>query len=832
MSKKGKMAVYTPDHIARLVGAKHHGSSLNSPISYLLIDSRKLVFPSATLFFAIKSSTGDGHTYIHDLYQAGVRNFVVSVLPDLDTYPDASFLVVSDVVKALQQLAIDHRNQFHYPVIGITGSNGKTIVKEWLNHILQNKFHIVRSPRSFNSQLGVPLSIWGMNSDQDLAIFEAGISKRHEMSILHSIIQPSLGLITNIGEAHSDGFSSFAEKLQEKLSLFHGVDVLVYCQDHSLVNEQVSALLATKDIKSVYTWSRTSTAADVLLYKIEQHQRSTKLFVRLGGKELSFMIPFIDEAAIENAMHCFAIAGYLGVTEDIIDHMHDLPPLSMRLEMVDGQLGSRIINDSYNADLSGLLSALDFMGLQNPSWVRSVILSDISGINKDTEKVYAHLSSYLKSKKVQRLYGVGSVIQQYEKHFTENEVGCLFFKDTEELLRNIHVSDFREELVLIKGARNFQFERVGALLENKKHRTRLEVDLSAIAQNLHQYKSSLQPTTKLMVMVKAFSYGAGSFEIANLLQYSHVDYIAVAYADEGVELRRAGIRLPIMIMNTEEESFSSLVSHDLEPELYSPAISNAFVQFLSKEGISHYPVHVKLDTGMHRLGFEENELNDFFQQPVVQQLMHVKSVFTHFVASENPLQDEFTQKQLAVFNRLCASLQHHLGYDVIRHAANTSAIRRHPDAQLDMVRLGIGLYGVDPSNDVSVLSEAIALKTTIAQIRKVKQGETVGYGGKTILHRDSLIATIRIGYADGYPRTLGNGKGTVMINGQLVPTVGSVCMDMTMLDITDHPGVSLKDEVLVFGQDKSIVQMAKEAGTIPYEIMTGITQRVPRVYLG
>lgn len=826
------MAIYTPEHIASILGVQHLGSSISSPISYLLIDSRKLVFPSATLFFAIKSSTGDGHAYIHDLYQAGVRNFVVAVLPELDSFPEASFFVVQDVVKALQQLAVYHRNQFHYPVIGITGSNGKTIVKEWLNHILHNKFHIVRSPRSFNSQLGVPLSIWGMNNDNDLAIFEAGISKRHEMSTLHTIIQPTIGLITNIGEAHSDGFSSLDEKLTEKLNLFQGVDVLVYCKDQVLVDEQVTQLLTNKSIKHIYTWSRSSTAADVVLYKIEQHQRSTKLFVRIGSKDFSFTVPFIDEAAIENAMHCFTMAGYLGVTEDVIAYMHDLPPLSMRLEMVDGQLGSRIINDSYNADLSGLLSALDFLGLQNPSWGRSVILSDISGINKDTEKVYAHISSYLKSKKVKRLYGVGSVIQQYEQHFTDNEVDCLFFKDTEELLRNIHVSDFRDELVLIKGARNFQFERVGALLENKKHRTRLEVDLSAIAQNLHQYKSALQPTTKLMVMVKAFSYGAGSFEIANLLQYSRVDYIAVAYADEGVELRRAGIRLPIMIMNTEEESFSSLVTYNLEPELYSTEISNAFAQFLSKEGISHYPVHVKLDTGMHRLGFEEQELNAFFQQPIVQQLMHVKSVFTHFVASEDPLQDEFTQKQLAVFNRLCVSLQHQLGYEFIRHAANTSAIRRHPDAQLEMVRLGIGLYGVDPSNDDTILQEAIALKTTIAQIRKVKQGETIGYGGKAILNRDSLIATIRIGYADGYPRALGNGKGTVMINGQLIPTVGSVCMDMTMLDITDHPEISLNDEVLVFGQDKSIVQLAKEAGTIPYEIMTGITQRVPRVYLG
>ncbi|MFZ9588329.1 MAG: bifunctional UDP-N-acetylmuramoyl-tripeptide:D-alanyl-D-alanine ligase/alanine racemase [Chitinophagaceae bacterium] len=826
------MAVYTPDHIAKILGIKQKGALTNSSISYLLIDSRKLVFPSATLFFAIKSSTGDGHAFIQELYQSGVRNFVVTSLPELDRFPGATFFEVPDVIKALQQIATYHRSQFHYPIIAITGSNGKTIVKEWLNHLLHNKFSIVRSPRSFNSQLGVPLSVWGMSSENDLAIFEAGISRQGEMLALHQILQPNIGLITNIGEAHSDGFLSIADKLKEKLSLFVGLDVLVYCKDETLIDTQVGDALKNKTLKNIYTWSRTTSSANVYLYKIEHQHRSTSLYVRIGQKELSFVIPFIDDVAIENAMHCFTMASYLGVVEDVIQFMQDLPPLSMRLEMVDGQLGSRIINDSYNADLSGLLSALDFMGLQNPSWGRTVILSDVSGINKDADKVYAHLSSYLQSKNVKKLYGVGSIIQQFEKSFVKNNIDCYFFRDTDELIRSIHVSSFRDELILIKGARHFQFERIGALLENKKHRTRLEVDLSAIAQNLHYFKSSLKPSTKLMVMVKAFSYGAGSFEIANLLQYSHVDYIAVAYADEGVELRRAGIRLPIMIMNTEEESFSSLVAHNLEPELYSTAISNAFAHYLSNEGISHYPVHVKLDTGMHRLGFEETELHKFFDQPSIRQLMHVKSVFTHFVASENPSQDELTEKQLELFNRVCTSLQHQLGYDFIRHAANTSAIRRHPTAQLDMVRLGIGLYGIDPGNDVAVLNEAVALKTTIAQIRKVRQGETVGYGGKAILNRDSLIATIRIGYADGYPRALGNGKGTVMINGHLVSTVGSVCMDMTMLDITDCPEISLNDEVLVFGPGKSIVQLAKEAGTIPYEIMTGITQRVPRIYLG
>lgn len=826
------MEIYTADHIASLLGAKQYGRSASIAFSYLLIDSRKLVFPSATLFFAIKTGSGDGHVFIDDLYHAGVRGFVVTNLPNLEHYPEAVFFEVSDVVKALQQLAKHHRAQFHYPVIGITGSNGKTIVKEWLNHLLQDQFHVVRSPRSYNSQLGVPLSIWGMSDEHNLGLFEAGISKAHEMGALSEIIRPTIGLITNIGEAHSDGFSTVETKLSEKLTLFRTVDVLVYCKDHQLIEESVVKMLSNHTLKSSFTWSRTNSSANVLLYKIEKRQKCTDLYVRVAGQDQLFTIPFIDEPAIENAMHCFTVTQLLGAAGSVLKLMEELPPLSMRLELVDGQLGSRIINDSYNADLSGLFSALDFMSLQNPSWHRSVILSDISGINKDIEKVYAHVASYLQSKRVETLYAVGHYLQQYRYFFEEAGIQSHFYSDTEELLRNIHVSAFKDQLILIKGARHFQFERVSGLLENKKHKTRLEVDLSAVAHNLHQYKSELLPSTKIMVMVKAFSYGAGSFEIANLLQYSHVDYIAVAYADEGVELRRAGIRLPIMIMNTEETSFPSLVAYNLEPELYSTAISAVFVQYLSKEGISHYPVHIKLDTGMHRLGFEENELLGFFGQPLVQQHIHVKSAFTHFVAAEDPVEDGFTSTQLSNFNQCCALLKQHLGYDFMRHAANTSAIRRHPAAQLEMVRLGIGLYGVDPSHTFSSLTEAVALKTTIAQIKKVKNGESVGYGRKAIVGRDSIIATIRIGYADGYPRSLGNGKGSVLINGYQVPTVGHVCMDMTMIDITDYPAININDEVLVFGPGKPIIEVAREAGTIPYEIMTGISQRVPRVYLG
>lgn len=826
------MEYYTSEHIVKLTGAKLHGRATTDPISYLLIDSRKLVFPSTTLFFAIVTSTGNGHFYVEDLYKRGVRSFVVSEVPVLDSYPDACFYKVENVVHAMHMLAMNHRLKFHFPVIGITGSNGKTIVKEWLNHLLHKQFQIIRSPRSYNSQLGVPLSVWGMSPEHELGIFEAGVSTIGEMDALEKIIQPSVGIITNIGEAHSDGFNSIEEKLQQKLQLFKRASVLIYCKDHLLIEEKISEMIKSGSGISCFTWSRENKKADIFISQLQQQNKHTIIDVQYKGQELQFAIPFIDEAAIENAMHCFAVAAYMGVEVEVINQMQSLPPLSMRLEMVDGQLGSRIINDSYNADLSGLLSALDFMGLQNPASPRTVILSDVSGIRNDEAKVYAHIASYLQSKQIKKLYGVGEHITQYGYLFLAEGIEVYFFRDTEELIRNLQVSMFKDQLILIKGIRDYQFERIGALLENKKHRTRLEVDLTAIAHNLNLYKKSLKPTTKMMVMVKAFSYGAGSFEIANLLQYSHVDYIAVAYTDEGVELRRAGIRMPIMIMNTEEESFSSLIAYNLEPELYSIEIATSFAHFLSMEGVSHYPVHIKLDTGMHRLGFEEESLSGFLNIQNAPTLFHIKTVFTHLVASEDPGQDFFTKKQLSLFDAMCKKLEKELGYTFLKHAANTSAILRHSGAELDMVRLGIGLYGVDPGKTTSALIEAVALKTTIAQIRKVGKGESVGYGGKAIVGRDSIIATIRIGYADGFPRALGNGKGSVRIKGVLVPTVGSVCMDMTMIDITDYPEIGLQDEVLVFGQERPLVEIAREADTIPYVVMTGVTQRVPRVYLG
>ncbi len=824
------MKVHPVAHISSLMGTALLGYPAERVVEHLLIDSRKIVFPPATLFFAIKTEQGDGHQYIDELYREGVRNFVVSAVPDLAAFPDACFLLADNVVASLQLLAVAHRKQFDFPVIGITGSNAKTIVKEWLNHLLQQEKNIVRSPRSFNSQLGVPLSIWQMQETHELGIFEAGISRTGEMDRLQKMILPDIGLLTNIGEAHGEGFDSMADKLTEKLQLFRDARLLVYCKDHALVDEKAQQMLLSGGLKSTLTWGTHPDADIVVSYQATAER--TVISAVYKGAAYTFSIPYIDAAAIENALHCFAICLHLGLQDQVIPRMQDLPPLSMRLEMKQGQHGSTIINDSYNADLSGLMSALDFLGLQHPSRERVAILSDVSGIAGNIRMAYEKIASYLHLKNIVTLYAVGEQFNAFASCFDHPPMKVFYFKDTEALLHHLHGLNFRDQVVLVKGARSFHFEKVSHFLESKNHRTRLEIDLSSVAQNLNQFKAGLKPATRIMAMVKAFSYGAGSYEMANLLQFHHVNYIAVAYVDEGVELRKAGIRMPIMVMNTAPASFSSLVEYNLEPEIYSIVFAQQLNAYFQQEGISYFPVHIKLDTGMHRLGLEPADIGHFIDQLGSSSAFKIKTVFTHLVASENPMHDDFTSIQLQRFDHCCDLLSAHCGYAFIKHAANTAAIRRHPSAEYDMVRIGIGLYGIDPGNSDLKLQESVSLKTTIAQIKEVKKGESVGYGRHSIVNQDSRVATIRIGYADGFPRSLGNGNGSVLVRGKSFKTIGNVCMDMTMIDVTDGAGITIEDEVLVFGKEQSITAVAKAAGTIPYEIMTGISQRVPRIYLG
>jgi alanine racemase len=799
-------------------------------ITHILTDSRKIFDPSSSLFFAIKGERRDGHDFIGEACQRGLAAFVVTKLPAPELLQQASFIVVDDTLKALQDLAAFHRRQFGYPVIGLTGSNGKTIVKEWLNHLLHEDHHIIRSPKSYNSQIGVPLSIWQMNEHANLAIIEAGISTRGEMEKLERMIRPTIGVFTNIGDAHSEGFASRREKVREKLTLFKHAKTLVYCSDYEDLHEEAIGFCQEHDIEAVSWGHREGSVVQVV--EAVGRQESSFIHLRYKGADVEFTIPFTGAAPIENAISCAVLMLSMGRGNRIQERMKNLPSLSMRLEMKHGINRCTVINDSYSNDLSSLKLGLDFLQQQQQHKRKTVILSDIPQSGVSGRALYQEVIGLLKHHRISAIKGIGPVISSFAGDFKTAGLDAEFWLSTEEFVHHFNPLQYKDETILLKGARSFGFEQINQLLEVKLHQTVLTVNLKSISENLSIYRNMLAHGTKIMVMVKAFSYGSGAQEIAGLLQFHKVDHLAVAYADEGVELRKAGISIPIMVMNPEPSSFPSIVNYDLQPEIYSPEIMSQFSQYVEQEGISEYPVHIKLDTGMHRLGFEVAELKQLGENLSSANTLRVISVFTHLVASEDPDDDAYTLNQGKIFLDACEALRTILGYKFDRHIANTAAILRHPSLQLDMVRLGIGLYGVDVTGSGSLkLQEAAVLTTTIAQIRKVAAGETVGYNRKGKVLRDSLIATIRIGYADGYPRSLGNGAGKVMIRNKFFPVIGSVCMDMTMIDITEMPGITTSDEVIVFGRGLTLNQLAEWAGTIPYDIMTGISQRVKRVYI-
>ncbi len=815
---------YYINDIKNILDAGVIAAGENNVIDHLLLDSRKLLFPAGSLFFALKTSHRNAIQFLPELYDNGVRNFVVMEEVDSTQYIGANILKLPDALHALQTLVAHHRANFNYPVIGITGSNGKTIIKEWLHQLLMDKFSVVRSPRSYNSQIGVPLSVWQMNEHHTMGIFEAGISKSGEMNILQKIIQPTIGILTNLGAAHNEGFSSMEEKLEEKLLLFQGVKKLIYCSDHSLIEDHIHQSF-TED--QLFSWSYKKSAT-LQIIKVEKTGHYTDLVGIYDGKNVSVSIPFQDKAYIENAIHCWCVLLYLGLNTEGIRH---LLPVAMRLELKKGLHNNSIINDSYSADLSSLEIALDFLSQQQQHPKRTVILTDIleSGMHED--ELYEKVAQSLVKRNIDRLIGVGLQISLHEKKFIDAGIkDCSFYTSVDDLKEKFPHLPFHDEVILFKGARKFGLESFVHLMEEKVHQTMMEINLNSLLQNLSSYKALLKPGTKVMAMVKAFSYGSGSFEIANALQFHKIDYLAVAYTDEGIDLRKGGIRLPIMVMNADSSSFESLVEYNLEPDIYSLNFLKQFNHYLDSEGISEFPVHIELETGMNRLGFEEKDILAMMEI-IRNGNFAVRSVFTHFVGSEDPLEDEFTRQQAEKFARLVGKIESDLGYKVIRHAANTSGINRHRDFHFDMVRLGIGLYGIDSSGDRRLeLTEVSRLKSTIAQIRHLPAGETVSYNRRGVLKRDSVIATVRIGYADGYSRKLGHGKGFMLVHGQPAPVVGTVCMDMTMIDITDIPGVMEGEEVIVFGPELSVKQLAVWAETIPYEILTGISQRVKRVY--
>ena len=815
---------YTLNNIATIVGS---ASTVDDTlIEHLLLDSRKIYSPAASLFFALRTERKDGHHYIPELYKRGVKSFVVSEKIETSAYTNAQFILVNDTLAALQVLAMHHRKQFTIPVIGITGSNGKTIVKEWLYQLLHEDFNIVRSPKSYNSQIGVPLSVWQMNEKNTFAIFEAGISQPGEMEKLEKIIQPTIGILTNIGEAHGEGFKDHLEKLKEKLKLFRNVEILIAPGDNELINNTIK----TSGL-SCFFWGNNK-SFDIEIVNVKKEKIQTKITINYK-QQINLSIPFTDDASIENAITCFCTLLAMGYSiEKIRERINKLEPVNMRLELKKGINNCTIINDSYSADTSSLEIALNFLDQQNPGTKKTAILSDFLQSSMPGNELYAYILLNLKKHGIKRLIAIGEKFSNYLKQrIHKDDLLVELYPSTENFITHFRASQFKEETILVKGARIFAFEQIVQLLEQKVHQTVLEINLNAIAHNLKEYQKLLQPSTKIMAMVKAFAYGSGGAEIGSILQYHKVDYLGVAYADEGVELRNAGISIPVMVMNPEESAFETIVEKNLEPEIFSFDILRSFDAYLQKEGIQHYPIHIEIETGMNRLGFDINEMEKLSSALLSTSSFKVQTVFSHLAASEDPQQDEFTLHQFKKFKTAAGQLKGKLGYSFLLHLANSAAIIRLPQMQMDMVRLGIGLYGVDSANSgIPDLQTVATLKSTIAQLKHLKAGESVSYNRKGVVHRDSLIATIRIGYADGYPRRLGNNIGKVWIKEKLVPVIGTVCMDMIMIDVTGIDGINEGDEVIIFGNEIPVQQLSEWAGTIPYEIMTGVSQRVKRVY--
>jgi Alr-MurF fusion protein len=825
------------NEINQLVKGKIIAEGNDCTIDNLLIDSRKIAYPASSIFIPIVSERRNAHQYIEQVYNAGVRCFLVSEeIKNLATYKDAWFIEVKNTVLAMQQIVAWYRSKFSFPIMGITGSNGKTIVKEWLYQLLENDYKIVRSPKSFNSQIGVPLSVWQINEEHNLGIFEAGISQSDEMEWLEKIIKPNIGIFTNIGETHNEGFLNIKHKVNEKLKLFQYSDVLIYNKDYAVLHECILQFASNikqnqeREIK-LLTWSK-KIDADLLIHDSVKENYQTTLKATFNQQAIEITIPFTDDAYIEDSIHCWLMMLHLNIDQSIIqERMSKLSHIAMRLELMKGINNCTLINDSYNSDVSSFTIALDFLLQQNQHEEKTVILSDIFQSGRENE-LYDEVADLLKQKKIQKFIGIGETLTRNKAIFRSNrKLQSTFYKTTEAFLEDMDTSSFNNESILIKGARKFEFEKIAKRLQERIHQTVVEINLNNLLENYKLFQSLLKPTTQIMAMVKAFSYGSGSFEIANKLQFEGVSYLAVAYSDEGMALRKAGIKLPIMVMNADENSFSQLIEWNLEPEIYNFRILQKMIEALQESSSINFPIHIKLDTGMHRLGFEEEDISPLIEMLKIQPEVKVVSVFSHLAGSEDATLDDFTNHQSNHFLTMSDQLQKGLGYSFIKHLCNSSGIVRHPELQFDMVRLGLGLYGIDGSKSLkSKLKNVSRMKTIISQIKKVSVNETVGYNRKGILKRDTIIGTVSVGYADGISRKLGNGIGKMFLNGQLVPIVGNVCMDMCMLDITDVANAKEGDTVIIFGEELPVENIAKWADTIPYEILTGISQRVKRVY--
>jgi len=815
------MIHYSLIEIASIVNGTISGNSTLC-ISSLITDSRNHVSTKDGLFIAIKGKQHDSHIFIESLYQKGVRSFLVEYLPEI-IHEDAGYILVINSLQALQKLAANHRQKFSIPTIGITGSNGKTIIKEWLHYLLSDDYSIVRSPKSYNSQIGVPLSVSLLNNSHQLAIFEAGISEPKEMEKLQTIIKPSIGVFTNIGNAHQEYFESIEQKISEKLKLFKDSEVIVYSKDYSKIDE-----LIQKSKTKTFTWSIKGIDADICVTQIIKSQNECTIHFNRNEKNDSISIPFNDDASIENAICCLSCLAYLGRYSNDKKHLFNhLPSIAMRLELKEGHNNTTIINDSYNSDLESIKIALDFLNQQNQYAKKVVILSDVQQSGIPLDQLYGSLFSILEEKKVDSFIGIGpDLFKCKQKGLYKGD----YYFSTEHFIEQLPNYHFSNCSILIKGARAFTFEKITTELEQRLHQTVLEVDLNALSNNLNYFRSLLQPKTKIAVMVKAFSYGSGSFEIANLLQHHRVDYLAVAFADEGIELRNAGITLPIMVMNPEPETFDTMIEHQLEPEIYSFRILSLFTTALERSQLSTtYPIHLKFDTGMARMGFVVDEIDELIKRIQQTTSITIASIFSHLAGSDEEQFDSFTNKQISIFKNISEQFKIAFPYQIDRHILNSAGIERFPESQFEMVRLGIGLYGISAIQSEK-LQHISTLKTCISQIRILQEGQSVGYSRKGQITKKSKIAVIPIGYADGLNRRFSNGVGEVLINGQRASIIGNVCMDACMIDITNND-TQEGDEVIIFGKDLTISEQALKIGTIPYEILTSIARRVKRIYV-
>lgn len=807
------------DNIIEVLGCGSVIGVKDSEIHYLSTDTRTILYPAGTLFFAITTKSASGQKFVKAAYDEGVRNFVVSSMDDgFKNLSDANFYIVSDTVEALQKIAAFHRSQFDIPVIGITGSNGKTIVKEWLYSALGTSFRITRSPKSYNSQIGVPLSVWELEEYSTLGIFEAGISEKGEMERLEPIIRPTIGILTNIGKAHSEGFSSDDEKLSEKLQLFKHSEALIFKNDAKVI----SAIGVINPDINLISWGYNDSKATVNIIKVEKSKDSSVVTYICKGAQGKHRINFTDEISLQNAITCLVCGLYLGKPVKL----DALEPIEMRLEVKNGINGCQIIDDAYSNDLSSLAEALNFMDAFSKLKFekRSLIISDVAGSGMDGDTLYENVASLIKQKAINRVIAVGTEISAHKEFFPLN---TLFFNSTGQLLESDVT--FSNEIILIKGARSFRFEQIVKRLEQKRHQTVMEINLNALVHNFKKLRSYIKRETKTVAMIKADAYGCGALQVAQTLSHHHCDYFGVAVADEGVELRNAGISTNIIVMDPEPSTFDLLVKYNLEPEIYSFGMLEKFSAFTAQNSVKAHPIHIKIDTGMHRLGFLESDMPELVKRIKSAPGVKVVSAFSHLAAAEDPAEDEFTASQIGRFTRATEYLRSNLGSDILRHILNTSGVQRLSDYQFEMVRLGIGLYGIG-LNEKSDIQNVATLKTIILQIKDINPDETVGYNRRGVLSRTSRIAAIPIGYADGLSRAFGRGNGYVLINGKRAPFIGNICMDVCMVDITDIEGVKEGDEVIVFNDELTISELAAKTGTIPYEILTSVSKRVKRVY--